>query len=121
VSLDQVPAGCAKPRSDLEWLGLELALMRYFVGYRPSQATILARLCRHAGKVMSPDRLTINSATNPDVVPVYVCYLREAMDDLGFAARVENVKGAGYRLSEEGANEVWERIAQSVDYLAGAA
>lgn len=109
------------PRSELEWLGLELALSRYFVGHGEAKAMILVRLCHGAGRVMSPDRLTINSRINPGCVKYYICELREALNDLGYDVKITTAKGQGYSIGPEDANKIYWRVAQTLNYLRDAA
>lgn len=103
--------------SPLEWLGVEMALRRYFLKSDP-QATILARLVSRAGLTVRDDDLVLNTPHHPGTIKVYVCYLRKAMVDLGFKVRIENVKDCGYRISESGAVEIMGRIAATLDHVA---
>lgn len=105
--------------SELEWLGFELALSRYFMG-TPNEATILVRLIRRAGLTCRTPELAADRIAE-EAVKVHVCRLRDQMRDLGFAASIENVKGAGYRFSESGAREIWDRVIGVVFHLSEAA
>jgi len=106
--------------NSLEWLGVELALNRYFFSQR-QHCRILATLIRHAGLTVRSEEIVKNTAYAADAMKVHICHLRQAMEDLGFACKIENVKGAGYRLSESGAAEIMARIVATLDYVAEAA
>jgi DNA-binding winged helix-turn-helix (wHTH) protein len=108
-------------RSELEWLGLELALGRYFIGKGEGKGMLLARMCRSAGRPLTPERLTLNSNLSVEAVKVYICFLRQSLDELGFEVTIETVRGIGYRISPEDAEKVIARVNQSLDYLRDAA
>jgi hypothetical protein len=108
--------GAVTAPSELEWLGFEMALERYFFG-RNAQATFLAKLCRRPGHICAPGYLVSLTATSEDAIPTHISWLREAMRDLGFMAKIENVPRCGYRISEVGAREVWDRVNSVVFHL----
>lgn len=111
------------PRSELEWLGLELALGRYFVGAPgDAKAAILARLCRWAGKPVSFSRLAINTAVTESSVKTFVHFLRQDMIDLGFRAQIVTHRKLGaYSISPDGAAEVIGRVGVTLEHLGWAA
>jgi DNA-binding response OmpR family regulator len=65
---------------------------------------LLAELASHAGEVLSRAQL-IQSVWgagfdgNPNVVDVYVGYLRTKLERVGASVRIESVRGVGYRLA----------------------
>lgn len=104
--------------SELEWLGFELALERYFFGADSrAMSRILSRLVRRGGITCRFEDLY---EASPASLKVRVSGLRSAMHDLGFAARIENIRDCGYRLSETGAREVWERVTTVLHHLEAA-
>lgn len=68
----------------------ELALLSYLM-HRPGQAVSKAELLEH---VWEP-----GSVSDPNVVEVYVGYLRRKLDRPGECSRIETVRALGYRLS----------------------
>jgi hypothetical protein len=106
--------------SELEWLGFELAVQKYFIG-RGAQAMILARLIRRAGLTCQTECLVSGSDLSESSVVVYVSTLRSQLKDLGFAAKIENVSGCGYRMAEGHAREIWDRVMKVVFHLSEAA
>ncbi|GAC1315973.1 MAG: two-component system response regulator TcrA [Thermoleophilaceae bacterium] len=68
---------------------------------------LLETLMRHAGAVLSRDRLIDHAWDAPpehgsNVVDVYIRYLRDKVDRPFGAAAIETVRGAGYRLRRDG-------------------
>jgi DNA-binding response OmpR family regulator len=73
----------------------------------PREFALLAHLARHAGEVLSRERLlaavwgyTHDPGTN--VVGVYVSYLRRKLALPGRPAPIETLRSVGYRLSRDG-------------------
>ena len=81
----------------------------------PGALRVLAKLAASPGQVVNPERLmSACRTTYPDltIVGTYVCHIRKALEKRGFPrASIENVWGAGYRLSREAATEVLARVA----------
>lgn len=75
--------------SELEWLGWEtLAQQRLNLRRRPGMARVLRQLVQHRGVALSAERLSslgscsVSSLTASSI-KVYLCYLREALTDVG--------------------------------------
>ena len=77
------------------------------VALTPREFAVLEHLLRHPGEVVSKSELLTNVwDTNydgdPNVVEVYIGYLRRKVD-LPFGRHaIETVRGAGYRLATDG-------------------
>lgn len=77
------------------------------VGLTPREFALLAFLMRNAGQVLSKDRLLEavwgeDFLGDPNVVEVYVGYLRRKIDTPFSRRSLETLRGAGYRLQKEG-------------------
>jgi hypothetical protein len=106
----------SRGRNELEWLGFEMALGRYFID-RGGPAAILTDLVRHPATVRTFEHLAIVCRLTEESVPVMTSRLREQLRDLGFAVRVENIRGVGYRITRSGAQEIWDRVMASVLHM----
>lgn len=95
--------------TELEWLGVELALERYLLGQgRSSHAKILARLVRRAGITCRFEDLYDTKTS--DGLKVRVSQLRKELRQMGFTVVIENVRGSGYRMSEAHARQIVARV-----------
>lgn len=95
-------------RRELEWLGLEAALHKRF-GIYPAGAAILAALAR-SRRPLDPAALATRVGTTLGSLRSNICFVREALADLGVATQIQfdRVDG-GYRLSDGGA-DLWARV-----------
>ena len=73
----------------------EFALLHYFMQY-PGEALTRARLLEHVWDFAFDG--------DPNIVDVYVGYLRDKIDRPFGRASLETVRGVGYRLRHEAAN-----------------
>jgi DNA-binding response OmpR family regulator len=69
----------------------------------PREFSLLEALLRHAGQVLTRDQLLDHAwpfsvAVTPNAVDAYIHYLRTKLGDAG--ARIETVRGVGYRLAD---------------------
>jgi two-component system OmpR family response regulator len=79
------------------------------VALTPREFALLAFLMRNAGQVLSKDRLLEavwgeDFLGDPNVVEVYVGYLRRKIDTPFSRRSLETLRGAGYRLQKEGSS-----------------
>src|SRR2546430_289024 len=73
----------------------------------PRELALLELFVRRPGEVLTRTRILdqvwdFNWAGSSNVVDQYVGYLRRKLDRTNEASRIETVRGAGYRLREEG-------------------
>jgi DNA-binding response OmpR family regulator len=73
------------------------------VDLSPREFSLLECLLRHPGQTLTRDQLLdqawpFSVAVTPNAVDAYVHYLRSKLGDLG--ARIETVRGVGYRLAD---------------------
>jgi DNA-binding response OmpR family regulator len=72
------------------------------VALTPREFTLLEHLMRHSGEVVSKSSLidhVWDGDADPNVVEVYVGYLRRKIDVPFGRQTLETVRGAGYRLA----------------------
>ena len=77
------------------------------VALTPREFALLEHLLRHRGEVVSKTELLThvwdtNDDGDPNVVEVYVAYLRRKLDTPFGRHSIETVRGAGYRLAADG-------------------
>ena len=77
------------------------------VALTPREFAVLEHLLRHVGEVVSKTELLAhvwdtNYEGDPNVVEVYVGYLRRKLDLPFDRHAIETVRGAGYRLAGDG-------------------
>jgi DNA-binding response OmpR family regulator len=109
-ALSRRSAGPRRPTPVLEVgpIRLDEATRRVTAGGRdidlsPREFSLLECLLRHPGQTLTRDQLLdqawpFSVAVTPNAVDAYVHYLRSKLGDLG--ARIETVRGVGYRLSD---------------------
>jgi DNA-binding response OmpR family regulator len=109
-ALSRRSAGPRRPTPVLEVgpIRLDEATRRVTAGGRdidlsPREFSLLECLLRHPGQTLTRDQLLdqawpFSVAVTPNAVDAYVHYLRTKLGDLG--ARIETVRGVGYRLSD---------------------
>lgn len=97
--------------SELEWLGLELALRRRFL-LEPAPAAILTALLRR-GPQAGPALAAQAGITEGSLKPI-LHRLRHALRELGLGAKVVCVRHEGYRLSPGADEEIWGRVRQEL-------
>ncbi len=97
-----------EPRIEVGPIALDEAARRVLVSGRavdlsPREFSLLECFLRHPGQTLSRDQLLdqawpYSAAVTPNAVDAYVHYLRTKLGEAG--ARVETVRGVGYRLSD---------------------
>lgn len=93
VSLDPFKRRVLKGEKEVDLLPKEFALLEFFM--------------RHPGQVFTPEALVdrvwaATSEVSPESVKTYIARLRTKLDAPGSESTIETVRGAGYRLGEEG-------------------
>lgn len=94
LRLDTATHRCWRGGEEVPLTRRELSLLTYLL-HRPQQVVSKAELLDH---VWDP-----TADRDPNVVEVYVGYLRRKLDQPGRASHVETVRSLGYRLVEVGA------------------
>jgi DNA-binding response OmpR family regulator len=109
-ALSRRSASPSRPTAVLEVgpIRLDEASRRVTAGGRevdlsPREFSLLECLLRHPGQTLTRDQLLdqawpFSVAVTPNAVDAYVHYLRTKLGDVG--ARIETVRGVGYRLSD---------------------
>lgn len=97
-------------RSEIEWLGFELAVRRLLM-ITPAAATLLAAMARRPGRLHKAEHLeALAELSEGSLVPT-LSRLREALFDLGFSAKITFDRvDKGYRLSPGAVDELWARV-----------
>lgn len=93
VSLDPFKRRVLKGEKEVDLLPKEFALLEFFM--------------RHPGQVFTPEALVdrvwaATSEVSPESVKTYIARLRTKLDAPGSESTIETVRGAGYRLGEDG-------------------
>ncbi|MBE6470909.1 MAG: response regulator transcription factor [Coriobacteriaceae bacterium] len=92
LSLSPKSKSVSRDGSELELTPREFALMEYFL-YNAGNTLSKAQLLEHVWGA--------GFAGDPNVVEVYVGYLRKKLDSVPGKARIQTVRGRGYRLTED--------------------
>ena len=92
LSLSPKSKSVSRDGGELELTPREFALMEYFL-YNAGNTLSKAQLLEHVWGA--------GFAGDPNVVEVYVGYLRKKLDSVPGKARIQTVRGRGYRLTED--------------------
>lgn len=106
--------------SPLEKMGLEKAASNLLE--RGGSAKLLITLLDARGAVVSYERLSKSRSKDSDkwddvdekTVSVRVCWLRQALEDIGHEDVIKNHRNRGYSLPEPGRSAIIEQIMESV-------
>ncbi|MGH9115946.1 MAG: response regulator transcription factor, partial [Acidimicrobiales bacterium] len=101
LSLDTAEHRCWRAWEEVSLTAREFALFHYLL-HRPGEVVSKTELLVH---VWDPD-----ADHDPNVVEVYVGYLRRKLDRPGEPSHLDTVRSAGYRLSGPGAAPPGEKI-----------
>ena len=101
----------------LEWLGFEVAVQEALYLHRKwGVARLIRVMVQHPDRTLRVDQLITLckrygfAGVHPRSLKIYICFAREALDDLGFPTAINTVYGIGYSMPAETADKIRDYI-----------